>query len=182
MLCQICRKKRSSGHIVQIAFGRKYIDLYVCEDCAKALLENAGINLDEAEAFSFGDFLKFFFSTMELDSSDAQTCPVCGSSFSDFQRKSLLGCSNCYNVFKAKLEPIIINYQGSNKHIGKGSHYKEETPILKENKPKKEPQPELETLKKELKKAINEERYEDAATIRDKIKSLEKNSKDVRNS
>ena len=52
----------------------------------------------------------------------------------------------------------------------------------KENKPKKEPQPELETLKKELKKAINEERYEDAATIRDKIKSLEKNSKDVRNS
>jgi len=178
----MCRKKRSSGHIVQIAFGRKYIDLYVCEDCAKALLENAGINIDDAESFSFGDFLKFFFSTMELDSGEKQTCPVCGSSFSDFQRKSLLGCSNCYDIFKSKLEPIIINYQGSNKHIGKGSQYKEGTPILKVNKSNEVSQPELETLKRDLKKAINEERYEDAATIRDKIKLLEQDNKDGRNS
>jgi len=177
MLCQICRKKRSSGHFVQIAFGRKYVDLYVCEDCAKRLLENSGIKLNESDSFSFGDFLKIFFSGIEINSSEEQKCPVCGNSFSDFQKKSLLGCSNCYDVFKSKLEPIIINYQGSSKHIGKGSQYKGKISVMKENKLKGELTLEIETLKEELKKAIDEERYEDAAILRDKIKTLDKDDR-----
>lgn len=173
MLCQICRKKRSSGHFVQIAFGKKYVDLYVCEDCAKRLIENAGIDLNDAESFSFGDFLKMFFSSMELSSDEEQKCPVCGRSFLDFQKNSLLGCSNCYDIFKLKLEPIIINYQGSSKHIGKGSPYKKKIPILKKSKPKNNISSKIESLKEELKKAIDDERYEDAAALRDKIKMLE---------
>ncbi len=178
MLCQICRKKRSTGHFVQMAFGKKYIDLYVCEDCAKKLLENAGIDLEETESFSFWDFLKIFFSELEHSSGEKNNCPVCGCSFEDFQRRSLLGCSTCYEVFKSKLEPIIINYQGSSKHIGKGSLYKEEIPLTKRaNNIKIDASSDLEALKRELKKAIEEERFEDAAILRDKIKMLCNNDK-----
>ena len=42
-----------------------------------------------------------------------------------------------------------------------------------ENKKNKE-QSKMDTLQEELKKAIKEERYEDAAKIRDEIKKLEK--------
>lgn len=40
----------------------------------------------------------------------------------------------------------------------------------------KAPKNELQSLKKQLKRAISEERYEDAAVIRDKIKDIEKKS------
>jgi len=44
---------------------------------------------------------------------------------------------------------------------------------VEENKKNKE-QSKMDTLQEELKKAIKEERYEDAAKIRDEIKKLEK--------
>ena len=45
--------------------------------------------------------------------------------------------------------------------------------VFEENKKNKE-QSKMDTLQEELKKAIKEERYEDAAKIRDEIKKLEK--------
>lgn len=174
MLCQICRKKRSTGHFVQLAFGKKYIDLYVCEDCAKKLLENSGIDLDNTDSVSFGDFLKIFFSQLDSNMIDKEKCPICGYSFENFQREGLLGCSSCYEVFKTKLEPIIINYQGYNKHIGKGSPYKERIPLNKETiNSKMNNLSDLAVLKKELKKAIEDERFEDASVLRDKIRIIE---------
>ena len=69
------------------------------------------------------------------------------------------------------LAPSIEKLHGRAKHIGKSVTYTEE----KEPEPKAEetkPKSELESLMAELKKAVQEQRFEDAAVLRDKIKEI----------
>ena len=75
---------------------------------------------------------------------------------------------------------------GSSRHIGRKSKFSKQNEINTENKinDKKEgtsnvlenisEDNKLEKLQRELKEAIKDERYEDAAKIRDEIKELEK--------
>ena len=81
-----------------------------------------------------------------------------------------------------ELDPIIRKIQGANRHVGRigkiidqkidnKNNQKGET----ESKAKTNPEEsKIEKLQNDLKLAIQEERYEDAAKIRDEIKKLEK--------
>lgn len=83
------------------------------------------------------------------------TC-TCGASLQEIKVKGI-GCPQCYITFKEDLEALILRLQaGTTEHKGK-------TPQPKDT----------ESLKREMKKAVQEERYEDAAKYRDRIKSLE---------
>ena len=87
---------------------------------------------------------------------------------------SSFGCSECYDTFSNPIDSLLKNLHGTAKHIGRGSDSKaeeikveitnsnEENAENKNNKKNK--------LQKELEKAIKEERYEDAAKIRDMLK------------
>ena len=76
---------------------------------------------------------------------------------------------------------MVKNLHGSTRHIGRKSKFnknnEELTNSIESNSNKKKNKKEeskLEKLQRELKKAIKDERYEDAAKIRDEIKELEK--------
>lgn len=84
------------------------------------------------------------------------------------------GCENCYESFSEKINYLLKNLHGTSKHIGRKPKYIKENKIeVKENKKEEN---ELIELNKKLKKAIKDERYEDAAKIRDEIKNFEKNN------
>ena len=91
-------------------------------------------------------------------------CENCGISFDEFKENGKFGCSNCISTFRNRLIPAIKNKQGYDVHIGK---------IPKKAGGKYKVQKDIEKLKKELKAKIEEEKYEDAAIIRDKIKEME---------
>ncbi len=89
-------------------------------------------------------------------------CDCCGSSFDDILKSGKCGCPHCYEKFYEKLLPRIKNVQGGRiEHTGKtpnaGKSSEDQTLILKE----------------QLKTLIAEEKYEEAAVVRDKIKNLE---------
>ena len=117
-----------------------------------------------------------------LDDIKTLKCNSCGYTFDDIAKTGRLGCKDCYDIFQDRLEPIIKRIQGSNKHIGRigkvigskieNSMHKKEKNIV-ENKNEKQIS-KLEKLESDLKQAIKEERYEDAAKIRDAIKKIEK--------
>lgn len=97
------------------------------------------------------------------------------------------GCENCYNTFSDKIDYLVKNLHGSSRHIGRKSKFskqnkdnfeikKDSDKLEKVSEEIKNSQEEnkLEKLQKDLKQAIKDERYEDAAKIRDEIKKLEK--------
>ena len=76
----------------------------------------------------------------------------------------------------SKIDPIIKRIQGSNKHVGRIGKIIDTKIDNKEamKEESKEPVSEKEKLENELKDAIKDERYEDAAKLRDEIKKLNK--------
>ena len=135
----------------------------------------------------FSNFLDDFFNDEQLLPSfmkeNSNQCNSCGEFYNDFIKTGLLGCAECYDMFEDRLDPVLKNIQGHVKHVGrKPLNISEKMQNTGENSTKKSSKSnnktennELEQLKKDLNKAIEEERSEDAATIRDKIKQINDN-------
>ena len=186
MKCENCGKREANVRYQENINGRKR-ELNLCEECSKKL----GIGqMDFSMPVDFSSFLGSFmenFATPEfipmLNSLKTLKCDSCGYTFDDIVNTGMLGCKDCYDVFEDRLDPIIKKIQGANKHIGRTGKIidkKIENKVEKaekeqeEKRETKQEKTELEKLQEELKKAIKEERYEDAAKIRDEIKKLEK--------
>jgi protein arginine kinase activator len=100
-------------------------------------------------------------------------CNTCGSSFNDIVKGGHIGCSDCYEKFSDKLEPSIRKIHGKTKHIGKFISYDESEDKKEHKKPEaKKEVNQIDALNEQLKVAIEEQRFEDAAVLRDKIKDL----------
>lgn len=167
MLCDICKKREANIYITEVINSEKK-NLYICEICAsklgiKGILKELNIPFDE-------NILKKFLELMPgmvEDVKKEKICPTCDLKFIDFEKSGFLGCPDCYKTFKEELRPILLNLHGNVKHIGKKKGEKFTIETFFES--------ELKKLKRELEYAIEEERYEDAAKIRDKINELIKN-------
>lgn len=193
MLCQNCGKSEVNFRYTQIVNGIKK-EMALCDTCARELgLESMDFSMPINFSSFFGDF---FHETESLLPSFARTnlleCNHCGMTFDNFVNSGEFGCGDCYIIFEDKISPVLKKLHGANTHVGR--EYREAIDELTDNKNrfetkqktkkeneqshekkeeiKKEKQ--LEKLQKDLQKAIKEERYEDAAKIRDEIKKLEK--------
>lgn len=93
---------------------------------------------------------------MEKEFIPTENCSGCGSSLSEIKAKGRFGCKECYITYKEQIHNLLPHIQaGAKTHVGK--------------RPKKS----ISYLKIEMQKAIEEERYEDAAKLRDRIKELD---------
>ena len=180
MLCQNCEKNEANVRYTQIVNGVKK-EMILCEECAEKMgIKNFKINMP----IHFSNFLDDFFNDEQLLPSfmkeNSNQCNSCGEFYNDFIKTGLLGCAECYDMFEDRLDPVLKNIQGHVKHVGrKPFNISEKMQNTGKNSTKKSSKSnnktennELEQLKKDLNKAIEEERYEDAATIRDKIKQI----------
>ena len=154
MICSNCGKNNASITYKQNINGKK-ITLNLCDNCAHEI----GI------FNSFDDI----FSPMVLDFEyvlpEEIKCKKCGYTLSKYRSTGLFGCDECYKTFKKEIDEILLKIQGKNRQI------KEEKNI------KKESINQVDKLKQELQELVNQEKFEEAAVIRDKIKDLEKKSK-----
>lgn len=91
-------------------------------------------------------------------------CQDCGMSIAQYKEKSLLGCPTCYETFARQLKHIIANVQDNHsQHIGRAPTT-ESVDVSRHL--------EVRRLLKQLDKAVTQEKYEQAADIRDKIRAL----------
>lgn len=194
MLCQNCGENEANVKYTQIVNGEKK-EMILCENCARKMgIGNFKMNIPINFSNFLGDFFDDYKSEQLLPSfvkEKNNECNNCGELYKEFIKTGLLGCEECYDVFQNRLDPILKNLQGSVKHVGRRPLNIEEkienkevnkdvkVESNKEEKQTKENKKENELMKlqKDLNKAIEEERYEDAAVIRDEIKKLEKNEK-----
>ncbi|MBP1924659.1 protein arginine kinase activator [Sedimentibacter acidaminivorans] len=162
MLCNECGKNEASVHVTHIINGKK-TENHLCEDCAR---KNQSIL---NSTFS----MENLFSAMLNNAFNGATylpskgCSTCGMTYDEFRNMGKFGCSHCIETFKPKLMPVVKNIQGYDIHQGKipmraGGDYKV--------------QKDIEKLKLQLKQMIEQEEYEKAAQIRDKIRDMENKS------
>lgn len=188
MLCQNCGNNEANFRYTQIINGVKK-EIALCSNCAKEI----GIDKIDIPDFpiSFNSFLGDFFndyaehSLLPSFQSTAVKCKKCGTTYDDFIDKGLFGCSDCYDTFSNPIDSLLKNLHGTAKHIGRGINNfsnvndKINGEIKKSKNEKVEDNQKINTdnqkedLQKQLEKAIAEERYEDAAIIRDKMKGGE---------
>lgn len=92
---------------------------------------------------------------------NGQVCPVCGTTIEDFRRSGLLGCANCYTVFREEIGGMVRRTQKSDLHVGKFPSVKEEkySFIL-----------EQQLLKESLERALREKRYADAEQFKERLR------------
>ena len=161
MLCTNCNSREASFHYKQIIGGKK-TEQHLCHACAQEL----GYLGNSESIFDIGSILNDFISVpaSHKATKSVARCALCNTTYDEFRRTGLLGCDKCYETFGSVIESTLSQIQPGTVHKGSLSGEAGEK-IRKEN--------ELAELKNELKKAIIEERYEDAAVLRDKIKKME---------
>lgn len=170
MLCESCKKNEATIHITKIINGVKR-ETNLCEKCAKEKqgLEFNGDLFDAGTPFTFQNILSgivdYINQANNIDKNVEPVCSNCGTTYSEFKKTGLLGCSQCYKNFKQTVMPIINRVQLGYEHTGKipkklGKNIIEKKRVV--------------TLKEELQKAIAAEEYEKAAELRDKIKELQR--------
>ncbi|MDD5496438.1 MAG: UvrB/UvrC motif-containing protein [Candidatus Omnitrophica bacterium] len=167
MLCEICGKKEATVHLTEV-INEQMRKLNLCEDCAR----EKGAEMEEH--FGLSDLLAGLAdlgATVKPEAAVTIKCPKCGFSYSDFKKIGRLGCSECYEVFKKQLTPILKRIHSADRHVGK-------VPIQvgKTVKGVKD----LQDLRLQMEKAIQSEEFEEAARIRDKMKELEKKNPESR--
>lgn len=174
MICERCNKKKATVFYRENIGGRIKA-LRLCGECAE-ILEQAG-ELEDISAAVAGFVSPFFITddgTYALpfslpDGSGAKSggtrrCGVCGATLADMAKSGRVGCANCYGAFAEDLEFTIRSAHGRAEHTGRTSAgYR-----LRMEKAER-----LTGLKKRLKEAISDERYEAAAGLRDQIRALE---------
>lgn len=177
MMCDNCGKREATVRYSENINGAKR-NLNLCHECSEKLgINEIGFSMPIGISDFFGGFFDNFTSdefAPLLEQTKTLKCNNCGFTFEDIINTGKFGCGECYETFESRIEPLMRELQGSNKHEGRLGKNNENTNKEEKVEKKVEKNNELENLKEELKKAIKEERYEDAAKLRDEIAKKEK--------
>lgn len=158
MLCDICHEKSATVHLTEIVNG-KVTELHLCQECAQVKTEEL------KHQISLTDLLGGVFEKQTREEKKIFPCPGCGMTFAEFKKSGRLGCGQCYKAFKEQLLPLFRKIHGSIHHVGKFPLSMEKDQTLGRR---------LDELKERLRRAVMLEEYEEAARIRDRIKTLER--------
>jgi len=170
MLCDNCGKNEANVKYTQIINGVKK-EMKLCEKCSKELgIDDINFNMP----IDFSSFLGDLISDYEesnfipmISTPRELKCNHCNTTYSEFLNSGKFGCSECYDAFSSKIDSVLKRIHGSNKYLGRKG---KTTAVKIETEEEAKENDQLKELEKKLKQAIKEERYEDAAKIRDEIK------------
>jgi protein arginine kinase activator len=156
MKCQRC-VKQATLHITDVLGEDRVEEVHLCEECAKKYLyEPQQKKQQKAGALAAAD--------ADEDAPAGEKCPNCGMTFLEFRNHGRFGCAHDYDAFKRDILQLLESVHGDTRHAGKT--------------PRRAPraqtaQAELTQLRQRLQSLVNDENYEEAARVRDRIKQLE---------
>ncbi len=164
MKCMFCENP-ATVHLTERVNNKKR-EAHLCEKCAKErnLLPNP-----PGPQINLKALLNLLAAPFQGQTGPAATapaeakCPACGLSHTAFKAEGRLGCGRDYEVFRETLEPLLERVHRATTHAGK-------LPATVRVVAKAA---RLETLREQMKAAIEVENYEAAAELRDAIRKME---------
>ncbi|MGH7979679.1 MAG: UvrB/UvrC motif-containing protein, partial [Limisphaerales bacterium] len=155
--------KPATVHLTQIV-GEKMQKLDLCEECAKA----KGVN--DPAGFALADLMLGLGAAQEIEQAAGGAelrCARCGFTQADFKKSGRLGCPECYKTFAEGLGGLLKTMHKGTRHVGKAPEAQRSS---SENADR------LKALQKKLEKAVEAEKFEEAAQLRDEIKQMAERS------
>jgi len=160
MICEKCKKDEATVHLTQVVEG-EVKKLHLCESCAK----ESGVDTDNGSSIT-----DFFLGSGDTPSATAvvdagqevvaRVCPHCNLSRVDFKKGGRLGCMHCYDIFRTDLEPLVQAMHHADRHVGKRPSRLSKSVLMEEA---------LFRLQEDLARAVEGEKFEEAARLRDEI-------------
>ncbi len=158
-ICEICKKAAATVHLTEIHNNVKK-ELHMCEACA----EKKGIHMSQSPAMqeALGQAIQEVTTPEELGEVD-DACEECGASWGDFRGSGRFGCPACYGAFRHRIDPLLEDIHAArDHHVGKNP------------RPYAAPyRYDIVECRRQLREAVEQERYEDAALLRDQLAELQ---------
>jgi protein arginine kinase activator len=157
--CQFCNSA-ATVHLTDIVGGVKK-ESHLCQECAEKqqIIKHQELNLSAILQSVIGQHIGPL-----TDELARLTCPSCGIKYMEFRAGGRLGCPHDYEVFQEALEPLLQRIHRASRHVGKVP------PRAAQHATR---QAELMDLRQQLRRAVEAERYEEAARLRDLLRQKE---------
>ena len=161
MLCENCRENDAVVNLTTIK-DNAVTQQHLCERCAAA----KGVETSVAPAKSpLGDFLQAVQQKAAITPGDQSACNFCGATGRDFRASGRLGCARCYAAFEKSLRELLRRLHGNSRHAGR--RYEPPAVELLERAST------IGVLRDRLRRAIDNEQFELAAELRDRLRAYE---------
>lgn len=169
-LCTSCQKQLASVHVLDLAGGSLANQQHLCLACAETL----GVvqsKLHKTTPMSAA-ILEDLIGTMTSEKAKGRrgsgpVCPGCGTSAADFKTRGRFGCARCYETFRASVLPLLERVHDATRHQGR-------LPAAQAAAQAGRVRPDsLDDLRRRLEAAIQDENYEEAASLRDQLRTME---------
>lgn len=164
LTCERCGTRPATVTIAQV-INDEVTERHLCAECAA--IEGFKFSFQFPDVFSsiqkaFADLLKELFG--EGGFPETPACPKCSSTFEDIAaRGGKFGCSECYNYFREEARRIARGYHGTSKHRGMSpAGLVEEVDVNAQ----------IKMLQRKLDRLVAQEKYEEAAKVRDELNEL----------
>jgi protein arginine kinase activator len=161
MECQFCSAP-ATVHLTDIIHKKKK-ETFLCEACAR----EKNLIPGPPQELNVPALLHLVLGQPPVSVRPATPhdliCPECGIPYAHFRSQGRLGCPHDYEAFRSLLEPLMERLQNNaNRHTGK-------VPRRYARRMRAARRAELEAR---LRTAVSAERYEEAATLRDELRTL----------
>ncbi|HYW84264.1 MAG TPA: UvrB/UvrC motif-containing protein [Spirochaetia bacterium] len=163
MKCEICGLKDAVIHIRQIQKDLVH-ELHICEECA----QEKGLIREEDSELPIANLLSGLLEGKDVTGAAdvKEVCPRCGLKASEFRKQGKLGCPECFQAFEKDVRAIVSQMAARPRHTGKLPRT-----LVVEHAAAAEG----EGLREELREAVEQEDYELAAQLRDRLREMESN-------
>lgn len=166
--CESCGEEPATVHVLHLD-SSGMVHTHLCQACAE---EEAGQVEGAALVVALPALLGSVTSAMisavaserERERLFAPICAVCGTTLNDFRENGLFGCAACYQVFHSYLAEGEDEERKAGEHVGK---VPSRTPGGQQSRR------EVVRLQRMLIELVESERFEEAASVRDKLAELE---------
>ena len=157
MMCERCKHKDATVHLTEIIKGVRS-EVHLCEQCAREI----GLNFKLSScSLSIPDMLSYLD---EVGKDESAVCRCCGISAADIEASGKVGCVHCYETFSEQIGALCPEI--GTPYAGKHPSEEGGSPAVR-SEPESENRTEL--LRRQLEEAVRDERYEEAARLRDLI-------------
>jgi protein arginine kinase activator len=160
MLCNECGEREGVVKVTKMENNSVTLE-HLCEKCAAARGIETTVSM---EKHPLSDFLSGV-QQQAGGNADSARCTFCSTTLREFRSSGRLGCMHCYGTFELSLRELLRKIHGNSRHSGR--RYEPPAPTLLEGAST------LLELRERLRRAVETEQFELAASIRDKIRGLE---------